>query len=111
MVKAIRIAPTIAAAVNSMARKQDAAAEEHRGKEPVFLFAETIAQHANEPQERNSGERHQIERECDRARTALEPRTRLLRMAGIDVRKSQKTPISRTENTIPAIAAAFGVLR
>jgi hypothetical protein len=31
--------------------------------------------------------------------------------AGIDVRKSQKTAISRIENTMPAIAAAFGVFR
>ena len=53
-------APAIAAAANSMARNNRRAAEKNRGEEAVFLPAQSIPQHADEPQEGHPGERDQI---------------------------------------------------
>src|SRR6478736_5357105 len=50
-------------------KEEETTSEEHRRKKPVFLLTETIAQHADKPQERNSREWHQIESKRHLART------------------------------------------
>ena len=60
------------------AEEQKAAAEKHGGKKPVLLLTETIAQHADKPQECNPSEQHQIHRQRDRPGTSMQPGARLL---------------------------------
>ena len=54
-------APVAEAATNNMPRNNEAAAEEHRREKPVLPFAEAIAEHADEPQKGDAGERDQVQ--------------------------------------------------
>jgi hypothetical protein len=46
----------------------------------IFQLAKTIAQHADEPQECNAGERHQVYRQSNSAGTGVQPGARFLRI-------------------------------
>jgi hypothetical protein len=74
-------------------------------------LTEPIAQHSNEPEKRNPSERDEVQRQGNGAGATPEPGPgRHNGSAGTDVRRSPNETSSRTENAIPAIAAALGVL-
>ena len=93
------------------AQEQEATSEKYRGKETVLKLTKAVAQHTYEPQEGNTGERDQIQSKRNSLRVLAEPRPCVL---GVGRHRNPKQPergtVSR-ENSMPAMAAALGVLR
>ena len=87
----------MAAAVNNMPRNKRPLPKNTVAEETIFAPAEPIAQHADEPQERDAGERHEIQCHSNRIRVAAEPSARLLRIGqGTAILSSTNTASSRT---------------
>src|SRR5271169_2896669 len=77
---AMRIAPTTAAAVNSVPRNKRPLPKNTVAKKTVFQVAEAVAQDADEPQECNPGKGDEIQPQRNGVRIHAEPRARLLRI-------------------------------
>ncbi len=73
-------APMMAAAEKQHGEIQQPGAEKHRSEETILLLAEPVAQHADEPQERDTGKRNEVQRKCDLPRIGGEPCARLQRI-------------------------------
>ena len=60
--------------------EQQSAAQEHRREQPILTLADPVTNHADEPEERNTGERQQVQGENHSIAFALagEPRTGVL---------------------------------
>ena len=92
--------------------EQQAAAQEHRREKPVLALADAIPEHADEPEEGDARERDEIQRDRTAARrpesVSHVPGTR--GSAGTESLSRTRAKIMNTEKTIPATAAARGVL-
>ena len=44
-------------------QEHEAAPQEHRGEEAIFLRTEAVTQHADEPQKGDAGERNEVQRQ------------------------------------------------
>ena len=90
--------------------EQNPAAEKNGGKKAVLGRAEPVAQHADEPQKGNAGERHQVQRQHHGSRHSVADHSCVSgEMAGTEMRRRTRVVVSRTEKRIPAMAAARGV--
>ena len=92
-------------------KKQKAAAKKYRRKKPIFTIAQPIAQYADEPQEGEPSEGHQVQRQCDPIALVLSQSPGSSGSVGTEIRSNQNIVNSRIQNRMPAIAAAFGVLK
>ena len=61
-------------------KKQKAAAKKYRRKKPIFTIAQPIAQYADEPQEGEPSEGHQVQRQCDPVCACFKPISRFQRI-------------------------------
>ena len=92
-------------ALEEHAQEEQPATQEDRGEQPVLDLADLFAHHADEPQEGDAGERHQIQAEPNQGpslrsdssdrRVSSDKAMRIIVMAAS----------SNTANTIPARAA------
>ena len=61
-------------------QEQQAAPEKYGGEKAILKLGEPVAQHADKPQEGDTGKRHQVQRNRDRSRVGGKPRARLERI-------------------------------
>ena len=71
-------------------QKQQAAPKKHGGEKTILKLGEPGSQHAEKPQEGDTGKWHQVQRNCDRCCLGGEPGARLSGSAGIEVRSSHR---------------------
>ena len=92
------------------AQEQKAAPEENRGEELVFFLPQAIAQDAEEPEEGDAGEGQEAQGERHIAGAFLQPGPVSRGSTGSARQSNDRLQMNSTEKTIPAMAAARGVL-
>ena len=105
--------PAKAAPANSMATNSRPLPRNTDPEEPVLQLPYPVPHDADEPQEGDTGEWHQVQRDSDgtTARRIGQPCAGLSGMAGDETDERTRTRMSSSEKMIPATAAARGVRR
>ena len=102
--------PAVAADANSIARNSSPLPRKTVAKSLSSYSPSAVPDNADKPQEGNPGERHQVQREGDGLALLSSQPPASFGSAGTDSRTSTREMMSRTENRMPATAAARGVV-